>query len=189
MPPVEPVYGLTEGLYPRMVQKAAEAGLARLPKLPEWIDAPTLSRLRRPASPRRSRAMHEPQRARRHRADEPRRRAGSPSTNSRQPARAVSDARAHARAARPRDARRGRIAETLLASLPYGLTGAQARAIEEIRADLAAPATHDPAAARRRRLGQDDRRADRDGPCRRGRTAGRADGAHAKSSRVSISSG
>src|SRR5271167_3597996 len=43
MPAVEPVYGLTEGLYPRTIQKAAQAGLARLPHLSEWIDEATLA--------------------------------------------------------------------------------------------------------------------------------------------------
>ena len=40
MPAVEPVYGLTEGLYPRTVQKAAQAALAKLPALPEWSKRP-----------------------------------------------------------------------------------------------------------------------------------------------------
>ncbi|MBB4198274.1 ATP-dependent DNA helicase RecG [Rhodoblastus sphagnicola] len=38
LPPVEPVYGLTEGLFPRVMAKAAAAALARLPVLPEWLD-------------------------------------------------------------------------------------------------------------------------------------------------------
>ena len=38
LPPVEPVYGLTEGLFPRVMAKAAAAALARLPQLPEWLD-------------------------------------------------------------------------------------------------------------------------------------------------------
>ena len=33
----------------------------------------------------------------------------------------------------------GRLAETLLGALPFALTGAQAKALAEIRADLAAP--------------------------------------------------
>ena len=32
MPAVEPVYGLTEGLYPRTVARAAQGALARLPR-------------------------------------------------------------------------------------------------------------------------------------------------------------
>ncbi|MGC2204164.1 MAG: ATP-dependent DNA helicase RecG, partial [Stellaceae bacterium] len=36
--PIEPVYPLTAGLSPRLVQKAIGAALERLPPLPEWID-------------------------------------------------------------------------------------------------------------------------------------------------------
>ena len=38
LPPVEPVYGLTEGLFPRVLAKAIAGALHRLPKLPEWQD-------------------------------------------------------------------------------------------------------------------------------------------------------
>src|SRR5205823_3653424 len=37
--PIEPVYPLTAGLSPRVVQKAVAAALERLPALPEWIEA------------------------------------------------------------------------------------------------------------------------------------------------------
>jgi len=36
---VEPVYGLTAGLSPKTVAKAAKAALAKTPELPEWADA------------------------------------------------------------------------------------------------------------------------------------------------------
>ena len=42
LPPVEPVYGLTEGLFQRVVAKAAAAALDRLPGLPEWLEDKTL---------------------------------------------------------------------------------------------------------------------------------------------------
>ena len=41
LPSVEPVYGLTEGLYQRTVARAAEGALKRLPQLPEWISDKT----------------------------------------------------------------------------------------------------------------------------------------------------
>ena len=53
--PIEPVYPLTAGLFPRVVQRAAAAALERAPELPEWIDPslPGTARLarlgRRPA--------------------------------------------------------------------------------------------------------------------------------------------
>jgi ATP-dependent DNA helicase RecG len=36
---IEPVYPLTAGLSPRVVQRAVAAGLERAPELPEWLDA------------------------------------------------------------------------------------------------------------------------------------------------------
>ena len=71
----------------------------------------------------------------------------------------------------------GRLAQRILDALPFALTGAQAQAVGEIRADLAQPEADDPPAAGRRRLGQDDRRAAGDGRRRRSGTSGGADGA------------
>ena len=39
MPLAEPVYGLTEGLYPRVLTKAVDAALTRVPPLPDWYEA------------------------------------------------------------------------------------------------------------------------------------------------------
>ncbi|MBV8651232.1 MAG: ATP-dependent DNA helicase RecG, partial [Alphaproteobacteria bacterium] len=36
--PIEPVYGLTAGLTPRVLQKATTTALGRAPELPEWLD-------------------------------------------------------------------------------------------------------------------------------------------------------
>ena len=38
MPLTEPVYGLTEGLSPKVLGKAIDGALAKLPPLPEWLD-------------------------------------------------------------------------------------------------------------------------------------------------------
>ena len=38
LPLVEPVYPLTEGLYPRQIQKATQEALTKTPDLPEWQD-------------------------------------------------------------------------------------------------------------------------------------------------------
>ena len=64
LPAVEPVYGLTEGLYQRTVARAAEAALKRLPRLPEWIGDETLSRLNLPGFAAALAAMHQPARPR-----------------------------------------------------------------------------------------------------------------------------
>ena len=134
---VEPVYGLTEGLYPRIVQKAALAALARLPTLPEWLPPPlnfdklgfadALRRLHGPENP----GDVEPTGAAWKRLAFDELLAG-------QLALLMVRARMRVALGRTRPSE-GRLAALVLAALPYGLTGAQARAGEEIRADLAAP--------------------------------------------------
>ena len=52
LPLVEPVYPLTAGLSAKVLRRAIGQALARLPELPEWLDAdagapPELSDLRR----------------------------------------------------------------------------------------------------------------------------------------------
>ena len=139
MAAVEPVYGLTEGLYPRVIQKAAQAGLARLPALPEWIDAPNLSRLKGMTFAEALGRMHNPQSP----ADiDP----ASPAAHrlaydellANQLALLLVRARMRELPGRAQVSE-GRVADKLLAALPYSLTGAQARAVADIRADLASP--------------------------------------------------
>jgi ATP-dependent DNA helicase RecG len=47
--PIEPVYPLTAGLAPRIVQRAAAAALDRAPELPEWIELALRRQRRWPA--------------------------------------------------------------------------------------------------------------------------------------------
>jgi ATP-dependent DNA helicase RecG len=139
MPAVEPVYGLTEGLYPRTVAKAAQGALARLPRLPEWIDEVDLRRLNAPGFAEALRAMHAPATP----ADiDP---AGPAATRlaydelfANQLALLMIRAKMRSVAGRPQISA-GRLAQRVLDALPFALTGAQARAVAEIRADLAQP--------------------------------------------------
>ena len=55
--PIEPVYPLTAGLSPRVVQKAVGAALERIPDLPEWIDPGLRARRGWPGVGRSGRAM------------------------------------------------------------------------------------------------------------------------------------
>jgi ATP-dependent DNA helicase RecG len=138
MPAVEPVYGLTEGLYPRVVAKAAQGALARLPPFPEWIDERTVSRLRAPSFAAALGAMHSPAApgdidpagpaAMRLAYDE---------LLANQLALLLVRARMREIAGRAHLSA-GRLARDIVAALPFTLTSAQARAIEEIRADLGA---------------------------------------------------
>jgi ATP-dependent DNA helicase RecG len=139
MPPIEPVYALTEGLYPRVLAKAAEAALARIPPLPEWRDE-SLPMLR--TLPSFAQALREA-----HHPDDPK--AVAPDS----PARvrlaldellagqlALGLTRARMRRAAGRASRGdGRIAEKILAALPFSLTGSQQKVLAEIRADLGGP--------------------------------------------------
>jgi len=139
MPPFEPVYGLTAGLGPRVVARAAEAALARLPALPEWQDRDNLRRRHWPGFADALATLHRPDGAA----------AVAPDAAAR--ARLAYDellasqlalllVRQHMkREAGLSRAGDGRIAGRIRASLPFALTGAQDTALAEINRDLAAP--------------------------------------------------
>jgi len=139
MPPVEPVYGLTEGLFPRVLAKAAQGALARAPRLPEWIADKTAQRLGAPTFAAALAAMHNPQRpedidpvgpaAMRLAYDE---------LLANQLALLMVRARMRNLAGRS-NAGDGRIAAKIEAALPFRLTAAQVKSLSEIRADLASP--------------------------------------------------
>ena len=138
LPLVEPVYGLTEGLYQRAVARAAESALKRLPRLPEWISEETLSDVNLPSFAEALGAMHRP---------------GTPGDidpASRAATRLAYDElfanqlalllmRARMRVIPGRAHRaEGALARRLEAALPFSLTRAQREAVDDIRADLRA---------------------------------------------------
>ena len=138
LPSVEPVYGLTEGLYLRTVARAAEAALNRLPRLPEWIGDETMSRLRLPCFAEALGAMHRP--ARPEDVDP----AGPAATRlaydellANQLALLLMRARMRVIPGRAHRAE-GALGRRLEAALPFALTQAQQQAIDDIRADLKA---------------------------------------------------
>ncbi|WP_406857495.1 ATP-dependent DNA helicase RecG [Alsobacter sp. KACC 23698] len=139
MPPFEPVYGLTAGLGPRSIAKAAGAAVERIPTLPEWQDAAWLRSRKSPSFADALRALHHPSAAAALAPDAPARiRLAYDELLASQLALLL--ARQHMKKAAGRSqAGNGRIAERLIRSLPFGLTGAQTAAIADIRKDLAAP--------------------------------------------------
>ena len=202
MPLTEPVYGLTEGLYPRVLTKAVDAALTRVPFLPEWRADPPPSKAWEgdhaqhggggafppsrsggggppkavegaAAEPRLAPGSEAPlppsppcgwspspvcdgggsptfgeALAAVHRPAEPkaiapeapaRRRLAYDELFAHQVALALMRKRLRVRAGRPSAAGQAK-AEAIVAALPFALTGAQAAALAEIRADLAAPA-------------------------------------------------
>jgi ATP-dependent DNA helicase RecG len=135
----EPVYPLAQGITQKTVQKAVTAALGRLPPVAEWIDPHLRAREGWPDWAAALRAAHAPVAM----ADL------SPTAPAR--ARLAYDelfahqltlglARARMRRGKGRSSvGTGEIAARVLAALPYRLTGAQERAIAEIRADMARP--------------------------------------------------
>ena len=139
IPPIEPVYPLTQGLSNKVVRKAMTAALNTAPDMPEWQDTHLLRREGWPAWREALETVHNPQ-SRTDLAPEA-------------PARArlaydefLADQLALALIRTKRAKQAGRTFNTdgtrrakFLQSLPFTLTGAQQRAAGEIDTDMASP--------------------------------------------------
>lgn len=136
LPKVEPVYGLTEGLYQRNVQRAMEAALERLPLLPEWLDPAFLRQRGLPGFKAALQSLHRPNQPDDILAEQPARvRLAYDELLASQLALVM--VREHMRETRGRASRGdGRIAQKIMAQLPFTLTHSQQHAIAEINADL-----------------------------------------------------
>ena len=139
MPSVEPVYPLTEGLYPRALQKAIGSALGRVPDLPEWLE-PTMLALRGwPAFGDALRSVHlpttpssvEPGSAGWARLAFDELLAGQLALGLVRTRMRQSSGRSHVGD--------GRLASRIEAALPFRLTAAQTQALAEIRGDLMSP--------------------------------------------------
>jgi ATP-dependent DNA helicase RecG len=136
---IDPIYPLTAGLTNKTVRKAILAALERLPSLPEWMDAAYKSVNRFPDWADAVRAVHNP--------------AGGPGLDPAHPARArlaydellagqlaLALVRMKNRRQKGRElSGSGALRSKLLSALPFALTGAQNRALDEIFADMAGP--------------------------------------------------
>jgi ATP-dependent DNA helicase RecG len=138
LPAVEPVYALTEGLFQRTIARAADGALKRLPRLPEWIAADTIERLKLPSFGEALEAMHRPT------APEDVDPAGRAATRlafdellSNQLALLLVRAQMRETVGRAHISQ-GALGRRLEAALPFSLTLAQQKALEDIRADLRA---------------------------------------------------
>jgi ATP-dependent DNA helicase RecG len=141
LPAVETVYGLTEGLSSRLVAKFVGGALDRVPALPEWQDPAWLAQNAFPPFRTALDAIHRPADAASVSAE------GLPSNPARkrlaydemlasQLALALVRSRMRRLPGRV-NAGDGRLVQKLAAALPFGLTGAQQRAIADISRDLA----------------------------------------------------
>lgn len=139
LPAYEPVYPLTAGVTQKAVAKAVGSALARSPVLAEWIDGPLMEREGWPSWRDAVMAVHRPLGA----ADL------APTAPARQRL-AYDELLAHqltlalARATLRKQkglptVGDGRLRARVVDSLPYALTGAQARAVAEIAQDMEGP--------------------------------------------------
>ena len=139
MASVEPVYGVTEGLFPRVLHRAALGALAKLPRLPEWVDDATARRLNAPTFAVALGAMHNPRRPGDIAPEGPAgMRLAFDELLANQLALLLVRARMRVLAGRA-SVSAGRLGARIETALPYTLTASQAQALGEIRADLAAP--------------------------------------------------
>lgn len=135
---VEPTHPSTDGLHQRILRKAVEGGLARLPALDEWINVPLVQARGWPAWDAAVRAVHHPE----SRLDLdpeslPRQRLAYDEILANQLALALVRARMKKQKGRVIKGD-GQLRDRILANLPFNLTGAQRGALAEIEGDMAA---------------------------------------------------
>ncbi|NNM72055.1 ATP-dependent DNA helicase RecG [Enterovirga aerilata] len=139
-PSSEPVYGLTEGVSSRLIGRYVGAALKRVPDLPEWQDTAWRERNGFPAFGEALAAAHRP-------SEQPQGDDSAPDPARRRLAYdellATQLALALVRSPMRRSAGRvnagdGSLVRRIVETLPFPLTGAQRRAVEEIRQDLVA---------------------------------------------------
>ncbi|WP_077961285.1 ATP-dependent DNA helicase RecG [Ensifer adhaerens] len=136
LPLVEPVYGLTAGLSPRILRKSIEAAVARVPDMPEWMDDALLTRQGFSTAAEGFRALHDPRDATDLDPQAPARRrlaydeflAGQLSLALvRQRLRKVAGTPVHAT---------GVLSRPVINALPFSLTASQSTAIADILKDM-----------------------------------------------------
>lgn len=134
---VEPVYPLTEGLSSKVLDKAIRAALIQAPDLPEWIDAAYLQRNGWPAWKPALAMAHAPSSEGEFSPSHPaRQRLAFDELLSNQLALALVRLKSRTRRGRAL-AGDGALRTKAEAALPYRLTDAQRRTLEEIYADMA----------------------------------------------------
>jgi ATP-dependent DNA helicase RecG len=139
LPMIEPVYPMTEGLYPNQVRKAVDAAAGKIPALPEWQDAAWLARNRYPAFGEAMLTLHRPRELTDIAPQGPAwtRLAYDELLASQI---ALTLVRAHLRRQSGRGtAGDGHIRKAIIAALPYSLTLSQHKAIDSIVGDLGKP--------------------------------------------------
>ncbi|HEY1798980.1 MAG TPA: ATP-dependent DNA helicase RecG [Stellaceae bacterium] len=136
---IEPVYPLTAGLTPRVVQRGVATALERAPELPEWLDPALQARRHWPRWQEAIASVHAPESAEDLSPETPaRQRLAYDELLASQLAVALVRARRRRRPGRALKGT-GTLAGPVEAGLGFKLTQAQRVAIAEIAADMAAP--------------------------------------------------
>ncbi|MFO1183856.1 MAG: ATP-dependent DNA helicase RecG [Bauldia sp.] len=139
IPEVEPIYPMTEGLARKVVRKAVEAALSRIPALPEWAEPATVAAKHWPSFAEALGRAHHPQSPADLEPNSPHReRLAYDEVAASQIALALTRARIRRPVGKSRRGDGSRSA-AIRAALPFALTASQERAVGEINADLAAP--------------------------------------------------
>jgi ATP-dependent DNA helicase RecG len=181
---VLPIYGATEGLSQKVLRSIIDQNIDRLLPLIQVEDAvprELIAALSLPTLMQALAAVHRPESLRD--AERGRRRLAFDELLFLQLLHA-SARRQHATERCEACTRTDALIAPLYRALPFELTAARRAPSREIVADMASPAPHAPAAAGRRRSGEDGRGAVRDAARRGERLPGRADGAHRDSRRA-----
>ncbi|MXU65894.1 ATP-dependent DNA helicase RecG [Oceanomicrobium pacificus] len=140
LPRFEPIYPLAAGLSQKQMRKAVGGALDRVPETQEWADPSIVAREGWPAWAEAVRAAHHPDRLADLSADAPaRQRLAYDEFLAHQLTLAIARTKIRRAKGRP-SVGSGILSDRVLKSLPYSPTGAQTRALEEIRADMAGPA-------------------------------------------------
>jgi ATP-dependent DNA helicase RecG len=138
LPSIEPVYPLTAGLSNTMLRRIVGLALERLPEMPEWADKDWLARQHWSGFTAALRRLHAPEEDADLGASTSRKRLAYDELLANQLALAAIRQRMRRSAGR-RIAPAGKLRKAILDALPFKLTGAQARTLAEIDADLASP--------------------------------------------------
>ena len=137
LPLIEPVYGLTAGLSPKMLRKTIEAAVARVPDLPEWQDPPLLRQQGFATATEAFRQIHDPRDE--HDVDPQapaRRRLAYDEFLAGQLSLALVRSRLRKTPGTPVSPT-GELSQMVVDTLPFSLTGSQKDAIADILRDMA----------------------------------------------------
>lgn len=137
LPLIEPVYPLTAGLSPKILRKAIDGAVARLPILPEWADAHLTLRQGFPSVTDSFQRLHDPRDETDVDAQSPaRRRLAYDEFLAGQVSLALVRQRIRKVPGQPIRVR-GDLAAEIIAHLPFSLTPSQKKAVDDILKDMA----------------------------------------------------